>query len=209
MHADPAIDDNAGIGLAHQLQRGTLGRVFPHPETDRRGAAAEGQKAAGRGDHLAIGRRIGDLLRGDVALLHRGQDTHRDQMAVGGCVRDVAGRLKDRLREGPAHADQIVGGFWQDTGPRGTPALRGGRSEQDVLPFRIEVTVVPGDVFLDHRACRRMGGDILDAAFAEHPDFAAVAQRLAVIGAGAHWAPCPRHVPDRQRWRNWAATISE
>ena len=46
--------------------------------------------------------------------------------------------------------------------------------------------VVPGDVFIDHGARRGMRGDVLDQAFAEDPDLAPVAQRLAVLGAGPH-----------------------
>src|SRR5204863_7231652 len=78
----------------------------------------------------------------------------------------------------------------------------------NTLPFRIEMPVVPGDVFLDHRAGGRMRRDVLDLALAEHPDLAPVAQRLAIIGAGAHAARRSRHAPGRHRSRNCTATTS-
>ena len=68
MHAEPAADDDPGVGFAHQFQRGALARVRAQAEADRRGAAAEGQKPPGRGDQLAISRRVGDLLWRDIVL---------------------------------------------------------------------------------------------------------------------------------------------
>src|SRR5205085_3208955 len=42
MHAYPAAQDDSGVGFAHKLQGGTVGRVIAQTEADRRGAAAEG-----------------------------------------------------------------------------------------------------------------------------------------------------------------------
>ena len=48
------------------------------------------------------------------------------------------------------------------------------------------MAIVPGDIFIDHRARRGMGGDVVDQAFAHHPDATSVAQGLAVVGARSH-----------------------
>ena len=63
VHADLAANDDAAIGLAHQLQRGALGRSLAHAGADCRGAATEGEETPGAGDHLAVRGGIGDLLR--------------------------------------------------------------------------------------------------------------------------------------------------
>ena len=61
MHADLAADDDAGIALAHQLQRDAVARVRAHSLTDDRGAAAIGEKPAGSSDQLAVRHRLGDV----------------------------------------------------------------------------------------------------------------------------------------------------
>src|SRR5689334_1464699 len=72
VHADLAADNDPAVGLAHQLQRSALGRIFAHAGADRRGAAAEGQETPGAGDHLAVAGGVGDLLGGNAPLLDRG-----------------------------------------------------------------------------------------------------------------------------------------
>ena len=109
VHADLAAEHDPGIGFAHDAQRRPRCRVVAQAEADRRGPAAECQEAPGIRDQPAIGVGVGGLFFGDVALLHGGQNAHRDQMPVGRVVRDVAGAVKQRLREGPAHPDQVVG----------------------------------------------------------------------------------------------------
>src|SRR6516164_8078424 len=70
MHADLAAEHDAGIGFADQPQGIALTRVFAKAITDRCRAAAKGQKPPGAGDLLAIGERIGDLLRCSVAFFN-------------------------------------------------------------------------------------------------------------------------------------------
>src|SRR5437660_2872139 len=129
-------------------------------------------------------------------------------MAIGRGVGNVTGADEDRLGEGPAHADQIFAGFRQDIGPGARFMAGCRRGEEDVLPVGVEVPVVPGDVFLDHRAGRRVRRDIRDETLAQHPNLSPVAQCFAVFGAGAHLSPLAAHAPGCQRWRNRVATIS-
>ena len=69
MHAEPAADDDPGIGLALQGQGDPLGRVRAQALADDRRAAAKGQKAPGAGDPVAISRRRGSVLGGEPARL--------------------------------------------------------------------------------------------------------------------------------------------
>ena len=106
VHADLAAEHDPGIGFAHDAQRRPRCRVVAQAKADRRGPAAECQEAPGIGDQPAIGFGVGDLLFRDVALLHGGQNAHRDQMPVGRVVRDVAGAVEQRLRRrtGPSRS---------------------------------------------------------------------------------------------------------
>ena len=70
--------------------------------------------------------------------------------------------------------------------PRRAVSARIGWREQRVSPFGIEMAIVPGDVLVHHRACRRMGCHVIDAAFTHNEDPPAIAQRFAVIGTGSH-----------------------
>jgi hypothetical protein len=129
--------------------------------------------------------------------LHRGQDSERDQVAIGRSVGDVAGVDEQRLGERTPHGDQILGGFWHNVRPGGRFTVGRRRGDQDVLPGRVEVAVVPGDIFPDHRLCRRMRRHIRGEPFAQHPNLAAVAQRFAVFGAGSHYSPFSHYGPER------------
>jgi len=60
------------------------------------------------------------------------------------------------------------------------------RADCDLLPCRVEMQVVPGDIFVDHRAGRRMRRHVLYQAFAHHPDSPPVAQRLPVFRPSPH-----------------------
>ena len=94
---------------------------------------------------------------------------------------DVAGGEERRRREEPPHAAEVVAAFRRDIGPGRAVGL----PQRDVLPSRVAKHIVPGDIFVDHRAGRGMGGHVVDHAFAHDPDPAPVAQRLPVI------RPCP------------------
>ena len=186
MHAEPAADDHPGIGLADELQRDPLLRVGVHALADDRGTAAKGQKAPGAGDPLAIRHRLGDLMVRGVRRLRGGQHAELDQIAVGRGVGDVAGAQERRLGKGPAHAEQILGALRQHVGPRHPLAAGIGRRQQQVLPFGIEVAVVPEGIFLDHRLRCGVGGHVLDPPLAHDPDPPPVAQRLPVFAARPH-----------------------
>src|SRR5215469_15914182 len=60
------------------------------------------------------------------------------------------------------------------------------RADQCLAPGGVEVAVVPGDVLLDHHGGGGMRRDVVDRLAAHDDDFAAVAQRGAVIGAAPH-----------------------
>ncbi len=112
MHADLAADDDAPVGLADELHRGAFGRVSAHSGADRRGAAAEGQKPPGAGDHLAVARGVGDLLRRNFALFDRSLHAERDHVAVARGVGDVAGAEKvvaEKNRPMPARSSAFFG----------------------------------------------------------------------------------------------------
>ena len=162
MHADLAVDDNPRIGLPHEPQRGPLARILTHARADRRGTAAEGEEASGASDHLAVPAGVGNLLRGDVALLHRGEDAERNHMAVTRSMGDIAGAQERRRGKEPSHGAEVVGALWDDIGPRRPFAPRVGRREQRVLPRGVVVEVVPGDVFVHHGARRGMRGHVVD-----------------------------------------------
>ena len=103
-------------------------------------------------------------------------------MAVGRCVGDVAGTEERGGGEAAAHADQVVGAVRQQVGraaSRQSPSTVSG-------PGRIGMAIVPGDIFVDHRACGGMRRDVVDQAFAHDPDPTPVAKGLAVVGAGSH-----------------------
>ena len=186
VHAHLAADDDARVGLADQTQRNALARVLAHAVADRGGAGREREKAPGAGDRVAMPRGVRDLLRRDVALLDRVEDAERDQVAVGGSVRDVAGALERRLGEAAAHPAQVVGAARQDVRPGDAAARTIGGRQDDILPLRVGVTVVPRDVLVHRRARGRMDRDVLDEALANDPQPAPVAQRLAVLGARPH-----------------------
>lgn len=46
----------------------------------------------------------------------------------------------------------------------------------------------PDDIFVDHRACGLMGGDVVDKAVSHHPHTTSVAEKLAVVGTCSHHA---------------------
>jgi hypothetical protein len=75
VHADPAADHQAGVGLADDPERGALARVLAQAMADRGAAAGKGEEPLGTGNQIAVGGGIGDLLRRDIPLLHRGKDT--------------------------------------------------------------------------------------------------------------------------------------
>src|SRR5215510_2705235 len=75
-----------------------------------------------------------------------------------------------RRHEGPGRACAVV--VWW--------------AEQEVAPFRILMPVVPCHVLVYHGPRRGMHGDVLDQALADHPDAAAVSERLAILAARSH-----------------------
>ena len=162
MHADLAAQYDAGIGLANEAQSVALRRVFAQAISDRRRTAAERQKPAGRGKLVAIGHGVRDLLGGSIVLLCGGDDAQRDQIAVGRGMGDVAGAQERRLREAPPHTAEVIGSPWNSVGPGSARALGIGWREEHVGPFGVEMHVVPGDIFVRHRAGRRMRGYVLD-----------------------------------------------
>ena len=189
MHPDLAADHEPRVGLAHEREREALAGVFAHAIADRRGAGRERQEPAGARDHLAIPGGIRDLFGRDVALLDRVEDTERDEVAVGGRVGDVAGALKGRRGEAAPHRAQVLDAPGEHEGPRRAGSARVGRPQDDVVPLRVEVAVVPGDVLVHGGASGRVHGDVLDQAFADHPHPAPVAQRLTVFRARSHDVP--------------------
>ncbi len=190
MNAKPAADDDPRIGFTNQLQRHSVLRIGTHPLPDDRSAAAVGDEPSGAGDHGAIGERVFGLLRGNVLRLDRGQDAECDQIPVGGVVRDVAGGEEHGLRERAAHPLHVSGRPRQHEGPRDALAIGPGGRQQRILPRRVDVAVVPGHVFLDHRAGCWVGRHVSDRPRTHQPNLTAVAQRLSVFGSGAH-----RHAP--------------
>src|SRR5277367_4573719 len=68
------------------------------------------------------------------------------------------------------------------------------------MPLGVEVAVVPGHVLVHHGSRGRMRGDVLDLAFADDPDLAPVAQRVAVLSAGArHYAAFTSRIARQMR----------
>ena len=118
MHAELAADDHPSILFAYELQCDAVARVLAHALPDDRCAAAIGEEPPGTRDQLAIRDRFGDVFLRGAQGLRRGQHAHRDQIAVGRRVRDVAGTQKCRSRKGSAHADQIIGAPRQHISPR-------------------------------------------------------------------------------------------
>jgi len=186
VHADLAADDEAGIGLADEPQRRALAGVLAQAVADRRGAGREREEAPGAGDEVAERGSVRDLIRRDVSLVGRVEDAQRDEVAVGRGVRDVAGAQERRRREAAAHPPQVVGAPGQDEGARDAAPLGVGRRQDHVLPFRVEVAIVPGRVFVHRRARRRVHRDVVDQAFAHDPDPAPVAQRPAILVSCPH-----------------------
>ena len=181
VHADLAADHQPLIGLAHDAEGGALGRILPHAIADRGTAAAEREEPLGARDHLAIGGGIGDLPGRDIALLYRGQQAERDHMAIGRRVGDVA-RAEERCGgKAATHADKVVRAARHEVGKWHAIV-----AEHGIGPGRIGMAIIPGDIFIDHRAGGGMGRDVVDQAFAHHPDTTPVAERLAVIGARSH-----------------------
>ena len=144
-----------------------------------------GQVVAAESAVRRLDNRLGNLLLRDVVGLHRSQYTERDQIAVGRRVGDVSSAQKHRFRERPAHADQIRDTLRGHIGPR-HPLSVGVCRRQQHLPRGVEMAVVPGGVFLDHRPRGAVRRDISGPALAHHPHPATIAQGLAVFGAGSH-----------------------
>ncbi len=99
---------------------------------------------------------------------------------------DVAGGEERRLGKRTAHADQILGLLWRHIGPGHRLSVGRVRRQQELLPGRVEVAVVPKRVFVDHCAGRRVGRHVVRPALAHDPYPTPVAQGFAVIGAGSH-----------------------
>ena len=189
VHADLAADDHAGVGLAHELERDTLARVLAHAVADRGSARREGEEAPRAGDEVAIPGGVRDLLGRHVTLVDRVEDSERDQVAVRGRVRDVAGAQEGRGREAASHRPQVLSALRDDKAQWRTGALGVRRCQDDALPLRVEVAIVPGHVLVHRPARGRMDGDVLDQAFPDDPDPAPVAQRLAIFRARSHHSP--------------------
>jgi hypothetical protein len=71
--------------------------------------------------------------------------------------------------QGPAHADQILGAFRRHIGPRHPLSVGIRPCQQHLLPGEVEMAVVPGGVFLDHRPRGGVRRDISGPALAHHP----------------------------------------
>ena len=84
-------------------------------------------------------------------------------------------------------------GTWNATGRRSPCAS--GRGQDHVLPRRVAVTVVPGNIVIHHGAGRRMRRHVLDPPFANDPDFTPVTQAVAILSTSTnHCPPCRRCV---------------
>ena len=93
----------------------------------------------------------------------------------------------------PARSSALFG---TTIGPGDALAARHRAAIAICLPGRVEMEVVPGDIFVDHRAGRRMRRHIVDAALAHDPDPPPVAQRLPVFRPSPHAvAPASRNPP--------------
>src|SRR5271155_3496942 len=107
-------------------------------------------------------------------------------MPVTWSMGDVAGAQKGRRGKEAPHARQVVGALRHDIGPRDAFALGIGWADRDLLPGRVEMEVVPGDIFVDHRARRRMRRYVLDETPAHDPAPTPAAQRLPVFRPSPH-----------------------
>jgi hypothetical protein len=158
-----------------------LGRVLAHAVADRRTATTEGQEPLGAGDHFPIGGGIGDLPRRDIPFLYRSQQAECDQVPVGRRVGDVACAEEGGGGKAATHADKVVRAPGHQVGKWCAGIVKHG-----VGPGGVGMTVVPGDVLIDHRACGGMGRDVVGQALAHHPDPTPVAEGLAVVGTRSH-----------------------
>ena len=185
VHADLAAYHDAGIGLPHDAQRHAIRRdpVACDSRWSARQPRTSGIDRCGRcaGDSSWRSRsaRV-DALRCCTSPRIR----QRDKVPIGRRVRDIAGAEKRRCRKTAPHAHKIIGALRQHVAPGRARALRVRRRQHNVLPRRIEVPIVPRDIFIDHGARGRMRGDVIDLAFADDPDLAPVAQSLPILGAG-------------------------
>src|SRR5690242_16755947 len=99
---------------------------------------------------------------------------------------DVAGAQEGRGGEEAPHACEVVGALRYDIGPGDAFAFGIGGADRDLLPGRVEMQVVPGVIFVDHRPGRRMRRHVLDQTLAHDPDPPSVAQRLSVFRPSPH-----------------------
>ena len=181
MHTNLATHHDAGIGFFAQTQRRPVGWVVTKAIANRRSASGKGEETTSCGQPVPILRRRCDTVRRGVAALHDVENTQRNQVAVSGCVGHVPGAEKERRGKRPPHPTQVIGTLRHEKRNGQAFPVGVGWHQQDVLPLRVEVTIVPGDIIIDHRAGRRMRRHVIDPTFTNNPDFASVTQAVAIL----------------------------
>ena len=186
VHAHLAAQDEARIRLPNYAKRGPLLGVLTEAVADGGGARAEREETPGARDEVAIARGDGELLRRDLPLQHDVANAQGDEVAVARGMRHVPRRGEYGRRITPAHGAEIGRAPRRGEGPWRARARRIRRAEEQILPGRIVVAVVPRHVLFHHRAGEGMERDVLDQALADHPDAASVAQGLPVLATRPH-----------------------
>src|SRR5262249_1767639 len=174
------------VGLGRRAEGGELGGIGAEPIADGRGARAKGEEASGAGDQLTVAGGVIELPVGDLALEYDIADAESDEVAVARGVRHVPRGEEDGGGVGASHGAQVGGAGGRQEGPGRARAVVVGWAEEEVAPFRILMPVVPRHVLVYHGPRRGMHGDVLDQPLADHPDAAAVAERLAILAARSH-----------------------
>src|SRR5262249_38340623 len=157
-------DHHALVRLAYDLERAALGGILAQAIADGGGTGRKGEETTGTGNQRTIRFGVGRLLRRSLARVDGELHAERDQMAVSRRMGDVARAQEGRLRKASPHAGKVVGAAWNEVAQRRPGPVAVGRREQGVLPFGVEVAVVPADIFLDHRPGGGMRRDVLDAS---------------------------------------------
>ena len=189
VHLDLAADHDAVGGVADQAHGGAVVLVRTEARADERSAAGVGQEPAALGQRLQVVPGHLDFL---IGFAHPGKDVQQaqgDQRAVGRGVGDVSAAGEMGCADGLAQVSEIVGGFRRGEQDGLAVAAFVRLRQKCVLPFGVEVAVIPGRVLVHHGRCERVGGDVFHAALAQHPDVAPVVQALLVISPSSHVSP--------------------
>ena len=114
------------------------------------------------------------------------EDAQRNQVAIGGGVGDVPSGGEDRGGKGPPHPTQVVGALRHEKRQGYAFPIGIGRRQQDVLPRRVAMMVVPAGIVIHYGTGGRMRRQIIDPTFANNPDFAPVTQAVSILSTGAN-----------------------